>query len=510
MTATAMAKAMAFVCLTALALFHLRQIAAASIHYDDAVIANVAKNLAFGFGYSTSYPQIVPFDPEASTGPVVVLPAAALVRIFGNRYWVPTFSIVACIWTSLTLVLLLLRSSLAPRDWFAITALIAFGLLLYHADEFGLLGDVPAALLAVASTVILCQSGRGESASLIAGLLLGLAIETKLYAALMLGPAFGRLSLASAEGERDGFRHVREWLAFTTGVLVPVVSWQVCQFVGTGFSVHEWVGLNARQYAFFEAWSGARIFRPHAGLLSGMPGHIASHVSALVGFFDGWLPLVLFPAALAVGVGAIVLRPADGPQSRDSRRIVVVLLTAALIHGFWWLTLELESEYRHLLPAVVYLLVTAAVATVSSVRASRVAGAVAVVLLMLGVIPRLPYLALTFGRFEPEPRLTALLATRDEMMTLQSNPDVVFVGYGWWVPRDLEYLMPTVGNFKDALRLQPADVKRKKIVLVRNEFFNWDRSPAAEAFQAACDRQIVFVRHPFIMSTCPGLPGAVW
>src|SRR5207249_12107586 len=155
-------------------------------------------------------------------------------------------------------------------------------------------------LLAVASTVILCQSGRGESASLIAGLLLGLSIETKLYAALMLGPAFGRLSLASAEGERDGFRHVREWLAFTTGVLVPVVSWQVCQFVGTGFSVHEWVGLNARQYAFFEAWSGARIFRPHAGLLSGMPGHIASHVSALVGFFDRRLPLVLFPAALAV------------------------------------------------------------------------------------------------------------------------------------------------------------------------------------------------------------------
>src|SRR5260370_41367738 len=119
-------RAIALACLVALAQFHVRQIVTSSIKYDDAHNANVAKNLAFGSGYSTSYHEIVPFDPYASTGPVVLLPSAAFVRLFGYRYWVPTFSIVVCIWVTQALVLCLLRSYLARREWFACVALVAF------------------------------------------------------------------------------------------------------------------------------------------------------------------------------------------------------------------------------------------------------------------------------------------------------------------------------------------------------------------------------------------------
>ena len=64
---------LAVAALLALAQFHVRQAFTMSIQYDDAHNANVAKNLAMGFGYSTSYHEIVPFNPEASTGPVVLI-----------------------------------------------------------------------------------------------------------------------------------------------------------------------------------------------------------------------------------------------------------------------------------------------------------------------------------------------------------------------------------------------------------------------------------------------------
>src|SRR5215510_7938742 len=116
--------AIAVTCLVVLAQFHVRQIVASSIQYDDAHNANVAKDLAFGVGYSTSYHELVPFNPEATTGPAMLLPAAAFVWLFGNRYWVPTFAVVVCLWAALGLVLFLLRPYLDPRAWWIATALI--------------------------------------------------------------------------------------------------------------------------------------------------------------------------------------------------------------------------------------------------------------------------------------------------------------------------------------------------------------------------------------------------
>ena len=92
------------------------------------------------------------------------------------------------------------------------------------------------------------------------------------------------------------------------------------------------------------------------------------------------------------------------------------------------------------------------------------------------------------------------------MAELRRQQDILFVGYGWWVARDLEYLLPTVGNFKDAARLRPEDRAGKRVVLVRNEFFNWEESPDLRAFQMACDRRVLFQRQPFVISQCPGLP----
>jgi hypothetical protein len=487
--------AIALACLVVLAQFHVREIVASSIQYDDAHNANVAKDVAFGMGYSTSYHEIVPFNPEATTGPAMLLPAAAFVWLFGNRYWVPTFAVVVCLWTALGLVLFLLRRYLDPRAWWIATALIAFGLAVYDADEFGLLGDVPGALLAIASVLVLCRQSAGDRAWW-AGLLLGVAIQVKLLVLLVAPAALAYMFVAPSPNRR------RDVVLFCAGAILPSALWELWQLVSTG-SLHEWAVLNARQFAFIRTWSGVNIVQT-IDIAAAVRRQLSLHVSSLLEDFHGWPSLVVFPAALAFGLSVMLRsRRAEAPQRAAS----LILVAAGFVHLLWWFALDTDGWYRHLLPAVVYVLVAAAIVTAANTTASPRLGVVGLVLLLASGIPQLSNLSYVFRPFSREPRLSALLATRDAMIVLQKNHDFVFVGYGWWVPRDLEYVLPAVGNFKDVLRLRKADLAGKTIVLVRNEFFNREHSPYTSAFQQACDRDTLYTREPFVISVCPSLPG---
>src|SRR5689334_4859689 len=146
--------------------FHICQIVTRSIYYDDAFIAGAAKNLAFGYGYTSSYPRLLPFDPEITTGPVVILPAALLIRLFGNQYWIPNLAITLCIWSTLGTLLLLLKQRVVGKPKFFMTvALIGMALLALATEEFGLLGEVPASLLVIISGTLLCDREKRRISS---------------------------------------------------------------------------------------------------------------------------------------------------------------------------------------------------------------------------------------------------------------------------------------------------------------------------------------------------------
>jgi hypothetical protein len=490
--------------------FHVRQVVSSSILYDDAHNANVAKNFAMGFGYSTSYHEIVEFNPQASTGPSVLLPAAAFIRVFGNQYWVPTFSVVVCIWTTLLLVLALLRRHLGRFEWCVATALIAFALMVYHVGEFGLLGDVPAALLAVASLLYLSQpreSSNRLAPVLVAGLLLGLAIEAKLIAALVIPSALLYLLLApDAPGSTSGLGRVTSCVVLLAAAFLPVALWEAWQLAAVG-SLHAWIELKQRQYSFFSTWSGLGGLQQTSSLGLLMRDSWIRKGPLLASYF-GRVGLILFPAAVIVGTVALSLPPRrDGRQFPRVLGVVLVILGAAVSHLVWWWTLDQDGWYRHLLPGTLYFLVGGAVAVAASFRRSSLVGTLAITLILVSWSPHFHNLKVVFARpLGPEPRLLALVAARDEMVQLQKDPSLVFVGYDWWVPRDLEYLLPKVGNFKDGMRLRAEDVAGKRVVLVRNEFFNWEQAATEQVFQATCDQHVLFRRDPFVISECQSLP----
>ena len=121
--------------------FHVRQIVASSVLYDDAFIATAAKNLAMGAGYSSSYHGIDRFDPEISTGPVIVLPTALLIRLLGNEYWVPGLAITLLIWA--TLLLLIVRMRPLGGAWHSLgLAVMAGGLFVFDMMRLGQPGFV--------------------------------------------------------------------------------------------------------------------------------------------------------------------------------------------------------------------------------------------------------------------------------------------------------------------------------------------------------------------------------
>ncbi len=63
-----------------------------SLQHDDAMFATIPKNFLNGYGWATSYGEKIPFNPDISTGPSLLLPAALMITAFGNEPWIPAIT----------------------------------------------------------------------------------------------------------------------------------------------------------------------------------------------------------------------------------------------------------------------------------------------------------------------------------------------------------------------------------------------------------------------------------
>ena len=60
--------------------------------HDDAMFTTIPKNFLNGYGWATSYGEKIPFNPDISTGPTLLLPAMVMIATFGNQTWVPAMT----------------------------------------------------------------------------------------------------------------------------------------------------------------------------------------------------------------------------------------------------------------------------------------------------------------------------------------------------------------------------------------------------------------------------------
>jgi hypothetical protein len=496
--------------------FHPRQIITSSVLYDDAFIATAAKNVAMGAGYASSYHGMDLFDPEISTGPVVVLPAALLISLFGNQYWVPGLAITIAIWVTLFLLIGRLRRICGRWHSLAV-AVTAGGLIIFGTNEFGLLGELPAVFLVASAFALFADDSASDMWSGFgAGLALGLAIYAKLTVAFALPALLLTPWLMAPSGHNkradSSWRRKLGWCC--AGLALPMVAWQVYQAAALSWSIDAWAGVKGRQLAFLmgtQSLSGIGQLQEAPSIAQVLLRNISRDVAALSGYFGGLWRLLPAVAAFAIALRLLMTSPVVPVAGK---RAFWLLLSATGLHLAWWLAVSPTGWYRHLLPAIVYAAVLGGILAANAMAVSRRVGVACVLGYCLTIALIMPAWYPQSGDFprvfrwdfDRDPRLSALLRTRDEVVRLQQDESTVLVGCGWWVPRDLEYVLPGVNNFRDCFRLRPEDVALKRIVLVRNEFYNWDKQAVLDRYRDACDARPVYRLDPFFISECPGLP----
>lgn len=237
-------------CLFYLLAFQVTRLFATPMAYDDAYLAAAAKSLAFGHGYATHYPGPQPFDVRLGVGAALQLPAAGLIALLGNRYWVPGLANILVIQVLLAAIALHLRRRLAPdaRDGVALAGLVALLVITTDRDEwilshwYAFLGDIPASLAVILGCLLVADGiDRRRTPGFAAGLALGLALEIKLIALLGIMPAL----LATFW---FGWR-ARDWISgqkllrFAGAVLLPIglaQLWRLWALGGLqGYRVHQ-------------------------------------------------------------------------------------------------------------------------------------------------------------------------------------------------------------------------------------------------------------------------------
>lgn len=403
---------------------------------DEAFNLTVPRNLLAGLGYASdgalSGSTITPFDPRISTGPVVLLPVAALLAT-GMDPVLAARLVPLGFWVLLLAGLAVLGRRIAGR-W---AALLAVAVPLAFTADAGvsplqgpadLLGEIPAAALLVWALAVLPRRAW------LAGLLVGLAVQAKLIAALAL-PAFAVALWVLADGHgwarlRDTVR--RAWLPLLLSA-VPTALFELGALLTLGPA-----GFIEHLRAF------VRFVR------SGGQSDAATTVLQKLGTLaDSWsLPpaVAVVGAVLALALATVGVVRRWRTATAEERVVIAYALAAvvgALAFVAWWATASrLPLWVRHPAPGILAFFPVLAAVAVWAVRrlperrAWRVGGTVAVS--MIGVIVATG--AVLHVANAASPRGLTLAMQRADVAPLKAwvaENDVEWVAaepWGWAVP----------------------------------------------------------------------------
>jgi hypothetical protein len=459
---------------------------------DSAFHAHVAKNFAFGHGYSTSLDANIPggfsaFDPKVQAGPVVIFPAALLIRFFGNLYWVPGLATILSIFgLGLCLFLLHLRQQ---RLWQASLYLLTFLFIAYAApaqsqgEWYALMGEIPAGLLAVLGISLVASDSRRTIA--LGTLLMGCATHAKILALLPCVPALAWVVIS------DWRRHGPLSAIITasrtaTLLLLPwglLLLWQLCSLGMAAF-----VGLQLMTFKTIVAHPGI------VGITPGILARISTHAAQFE--VDNGFSLLTM-----AGLGALSFLVIWRLGETIAKRRAALLLIASILHFTWWLALSNGWQRYTLLGFMTY---AAGISlAVISPRAKLGFGIAALLIVgtNLGLVPasRRPANSLHPADFERSERLQHLLQAVDVLKQLRAQRPFVS---GFWAPMvDLEYLLPDSANFVPYLGISSEAGSRTFILAYNAQYLQWSWPPSdVTELQKQC--LDIYAAEPYYIKRC--------
>lgn len=322
---------------------------------DEAFNLTVPVNLLAGLGYTSdgtlSGSLLTPFDPRISTGPVVLLPIAAILStgidpVIGGRL-VP-----AAFYVGLLAALWQLGRRVGGR-WGAIAALaspLAFDTSALPSPIQGptdILGEIPAAALLAWGLVALRQRPW------LAGLLVGFAIQAK-YISLLAIPGFA-LALLLAPRTSSWPARLRSLGIAALWVAAPTIVVEVVTATSLGF--RGYLDHLRATWHFLRTGGQYNVDTSFAEKIATLasswylpPMTVAVIVLTLV-------VLGIWAAGIAARHPTVLARIAtteSAPRRDDVRQILIVSAGGMLVFTGWWaMALHTPPWIRHPAPGIV-------------------------------------------------------------------------------------------------------------------------------------------------------------
>jgi hypothetical protein len=463
---------------------------------DDAFIAVAAKNLALGDGYATSVASsgsegLRLFDPALSTGPTLVLPASAIIRVFGPTLWAPGLATALVTTAVLTMIALVLGHWLGPvrTVWYLAVMLTLMYTLTAgarFAHWYELLGEVPAALLTIPTpALIVWRPGRRRYVAW-CFLALGLAFMTKTLALLGMVPVVISLLVPLV---RNRGRNARRWadLAVAAAAFsVPVLLFEAWKISSLGIDAYL---VNLTDFGSFLSNTGG-------GQSGSVWGRVVANSTVLRDNY-GFGPLTLLLFLLVLGA---VVHVCTGEKTRTFGRL---LLGCGATYIAYFVLCSIGNP-RYALIGLLLLAASAACVVLARLPAVAIAAALAV--MTIAVVPAHarvlgPVNTARHGDlYRPNKRVVNLEATAQFLAKVQHKGR--FVG-GWWATvEDLEYALPTVSNFVRVENVGQAQMHDGRL-LVRNKIWtSFAPAPLFTEWAKTCDK-VVFSATPYLVTQCP-------
>jgi 4-amino-4-deoxy-L-arabinose transferase-like glycosyltransferase len=448
----------------------------APIGFDEGFNLQAPLNLIQGNGYSTEDWLLggpnLSFDAIVSTGPIVELPAALSMLLFGTS--IQAARIVMLPFYVLLLVCLYILGRRIGGRWAGLGAIATVLALNTRVDwpvtviygPADALGEYAAAAL-IALALVLVPRHRYW-----AGLAIGFAALAK-FIAFMAAPAFMVAFLIVpllVGGTLPRVRtRIKQLVLFGIVVALPSVGWELVKLISLGFGPYLDTLVGYLRF----------VFRSGSGVDGSGRALVIDRASRL---FAAWhLPstfilvcTILLLAFALVGVWQWMARPEGlAPEPTRARRVIAALRRIPVevwaaagtlgVFALWWTFIATSIFIRHTMPvllATVPLIIALAIRGVVALRAQpvpwlRVAAVV-------GVVLALPVAVWQIA-------LTVESSTRAEEWTASEQQDVAdFVrglgvtevqGIGWWASPDVRFLshVPStpIGTGTGPLILEP-------------------------------------------------------
>ncbi|MGA0894493.1 MAG: ArnT family glycosyltransferase, partial [Ilumatobacteraceae bacterium] len=391
------------------------------IGFDGSMNLQVQQSLAEGNGYLRFYGMTTLFPIEVQTNGVPIVLGGLFIAVFGQHNLAYQATNVVFLVALGALIVALIRG----RWRNALMLAVLFGTpMLFHLSLNGL-GEFPLLvfeLAAIASLSSVLARSSGRRAVCAAGLLVGLALTTKVVGVAVLLP----LGVVLAIAWRRGLARPAAAGWWSAGVALPVVAWEGFRLYGLG-SPGAW-------WAWWRSHTGEVAYQAGANdraqQLAFIDG-VWSRVSTLASGFDtgGWTLVVLGVVIFSVGGRELWRRR----SSADVERWMVQcgLLAFSACYFAWWIlvTPDEKARLRRVIIGIVVLLVLVAMLVADSEtrrESTRPVLALAGLMLIAGTVVENARVVLAQDR----QRLVQTEAAAEWVRGL--SPSARLYGVGWW------------------------------------------------------------------------------